>query len=171
MITRTSGGVGGVQPINWGVIVASCLLVTSGAFFVLSTPEELETELYPNFGWISGAAFGVSWPYWWFYAKVSRDEYFESLSSDFFTTAAQVLPVLALATVVDLRGASHVRRSQPAIYVLVIALGELSSIYATAFEHGRSATTFGLTCGALLGGFVGLLLAILTPSAAGSASR
>jgi hypothetical protein len=142
-------------------------------FFVFATyafliPSRLWlTWLLPRFGAVSVAVTLATCPFLGWYGQ-----HFSPASSEFFTTVAQVLPVLFLAAVVDLRNNRKFAHSQILLYISVIFLGELTCLSEIAFEARDLyfSLDFGIVSASILGAFAGLAIALLGRNADDSAA-
>jgi hypothetical protein len=136
------------------VFVASLLSVL---YFI---PNERWARLVaPNFGFVAVVSMVVSYFFWRWYAG-SRDA---EPASDFYTTTAQILPVLLLAALIDARQTRNANRWQAASYFAVIGIGEFEALLASAFDvRVRSAITFAQVAAAVTGAMAGLMCALLT---------
>src|SRR5215211_615906 len=131
--------------------------IACGIFAAVSfVPNRVVTKFVsPHFGTIGFVAAGINVPYWYWYHHV-RDV---GVVSDFYSVVAQVIPVLVLATLVDL-GHRDADDSQVLIVVFFAAFGELSSLFALAYSRDTS-VLFSFVCSALIGVLASFALSVL----------
>jgi hypothetical protein len=89
-------------------------------------------------------------------------------ASQFFEISAQVLPVVLLAAVIDVRRSRYLNSYQLALPIFVVFLGEMAALNILAFgenENGRhlqaSATDFAIVAASLVSTVAALLFAVL----------
>jgi hypothetical protein len=122
--------------------------------------RERYVQLFKNhFGWIPVTFGALTYPYWLWYAGSIVDV-------GFFQTAAQVLPVILLATVIDVRQSSTLRSDQLALPIIAVFLGEIAALNETAFQHsaysiGRVGADFAVVASSLVVSIVALIMAVL----------
>jgi hypothetical protein len=107
-----------------------------------------------------GCRWGV---YGYYYAYAERAVAGELVQGDFYTTVAQVLPVLLLALTVDVSQSKALGGADIAWIVLVALAGEGTALTAAAFADQRGPFNFSV----LIGSLVGLGLALVMALAAG----
>lgn len=118
--------------------------------------------VYPRLGVASLSMAVLTGPLWYLYASRYADFRTSNATQvDFFSTAAQVLPILLLATLVEFRGDRGVPPGQKAAYVFVIAFGEITCLFHLAFTADTT-IGFSLVSASLVGGLVGTLLSVLS---------
>jgi hypothetical protein len=111
----------------------------------------------PNFGYIAAGVLIVSYFYWLWYASARGKE----AGSEFYGTAAQIIPVFLLAALIDARQTRDANRWQTAIYFVVIALGESVALLVLAFDV-RNSMTFAQVAASVSGAVAGLACALLS---------
>ena len=84
----------------------------------------------------------------------------ESPESDFFHAAADVLPVLLLAAVIDVRREKDLQSKQLVLPVIAVFLGEVSALSALAFGDAGS-NDFASVAASLVSTVVALILAVM----------
>lgn len=142
---------------GWIVLLAGILV----GFVVIFTPRERYRVMFAeHFGWAPVTIGALSYWYWKWYTGSTP------ASSDFFNTAAQVLPVLLLAAVVDVRRSTILKSSQLALPVLAVFLGEMSALsesgfYSTNVKYAGVTTDFAVVSASLVTAVVALLMALL----------
>lgn len=119
-----------------------------------------------TFGWLPVFLGGLSYGFWYWYASQLGGE----PGSDFFHAAADVLPVLLLAAVVDVRRAKELQSKQLVLPIIAVFLGEISALNALAFGFAGPGD-FAAVASSLVSTTVALVLAVmadLLPSVDGS---
>lgn len=147
-------------PLTWPVSAMGALVFASVAYLWQLQPGEWLNKLYPNFGLISLAAGAVTLPFWWEYRRV----YFASAAQggtqdEFFATIAAVLPILLLATTVDLRQSRAVETYQIAFFVMSVAFGEFACLFSLSYDF-RQPYQFGIASSSMVAAFVGLAICL-----------
>jgi hypothetical protein len=128
---------------------------------IIATPRERYREIFANhFGWIPVSIGAVSYWYWKWYGGA------DVVDSSFFDTAAQVLPILLLAAVVDVRRSMILKSSQLALPMIAIFLGEMTALNESAFSsrmtrYGSVNSDFAVVSASLVIAIVALFMAIL----------
>jgi hypothetical protein len=143
------------------------LFIISGFLFVRflwKTPrEKYGTIFVSTFGWLPVFMGALSYGYWYWYARVMGGV----PDANFFHAAAEVLPVLLLATVVDVRRTKDLEGKQLVLPIAAVFLGELSALNALAFGNA-GASDFAAVASSFVTSIVALVLAViadLAPSA------
>jgi hypothetical protein len=154
-LTARVGRIPGNGPFE--IFVGICLV---GGILLWIIPRERYGSIFANtFGWLPVLLGAASWPYWhwWatFYPPITPN-------TAFFETAAQVLPVLLLAAVIDVRRSVTLKSSQLILPIIVVFLGEVNALDATAFEVGNATSSdFASVAASLTSTFIALTLAVL----------
>jgi hypothetical protein len=133
--------------------------------FLWKTPREKYGAIFVRtFGWLPVFLGALSYGYWYWYASLLG----RSPDPNFFHAAAEVLPVLLLATVVDVRRTKDLESKQLVLPIAAVFLGELSALNALAFGNA-GANDFAAVASSFVSSIVALVLAVmadLAPSAA-----
>ncbi|WP_405090907.1 hypothetical protein OG767_26025 [Micromonospora sp. NBC_01392] len=124
-----------------------------GSFFL---PYSFWKFASPHFGVLAAIAYVLSFPYWYWYAVLSDRD----IETDFFSTVGQVLPVLLLAALVDLKRTSDSTTKNLLLFIAVAAAGEFSCLFGLAFKV-QDSSLFGHAAAACVGTFVGLGVSLL----------
>ena len=120
-------------------------------------PRRRYTILFAGlFGWLPVLLGAVSYPYWYWYAGLVGS----APSRDFFSAATGVLPVLLLATVLDVRRTRDLESKQLVLPVVAVFLGELAALNALAFGD-QGAVAFAAVSSSLVVSVVALILAVM----------
>jgi hypothetical protein len=141
--------------LDWqsaAIVLFGLILCTVAA----SIPRSIWAALFRrHFVWMPSVVGLVTWPFWYWYANTQqlRDAYFE--------VSAQVLPVLLLAAVIDVRRSRHLRSDQLLSPLLVILIGEMTAIGAIAYTSQVNARNFAVVAAATVTAIVALAFAIL----------
>lgn len=154
-LTARVGLIPGNGPFNIFVVI----FVVVGFLLTVIDRKYYRSIFASTFGWLPVLLGAVSWPYWYwwgtFYPPIIPN-------TAFFETAAQVLPVLLLAAVIDVRRSTTLRSSQLTLPIIVVFLGEINALNATAFEVGTAPTSdFASVAASLTSTFIALILAVL----------
>jgi hypothetical protein len=118
------------------------------------------------FGWLPVFLGALSYGYWYWYASLAR----RSPDSTFFHAAADVLPIILLATVVDVRRTRDLESRQLVLPIAVVFLGELAALNALAFGNAGPAD-FAAVASSFVSSIVALVLAVLADIAPTSDER
>jgi hypothetical protein len=127
---------------------------------IILLPRKRYLQLFKkHFGWIPVTLGALTYPYWLWYAGNTVDV-------GFFQTAAQVLPVILLAAIIDVRQSSILRSDQLALPIIAVFLGEIAALNETAFQHyaataGRVGADFAVVASSLVVSIVALIMAVL----------
>jgi hypothetical protein len=149
----------GVQ--NWGVnrrSLAFYFFLACGAlfgFFLWKVPRERYSKAFPRiFGWLPVFLGAASYPFLYGYAigEVPKD--------NFFHAAAEVLPVLLLATVVDVRRTNDLEGKELVLPIAAVFLGELAALNALAFGNAGPGD-FAAVASSFVTVIVALVLAVM----------
>lgn len=118
-----------------------------------------------HFEWVPAVAGVVSYPFWLWYSNKLGD-----VNVNFFESSAQVLPVVLLSVVIDVRRSTSLNSRQLLVPIVIVILGEIIALDSTAFEQGsRAHESFALVCSALITAVVALLFAVLAAPDEGQA--
>jgi hypothetical protein len=141
------------------IIIAAASAATSAAAVVILDldPEGWRAQLYPNIGIISLIGGLLTFPYWYWYASTAPP-----VAGEFYSTVAQVIPVLLLTAVVDLRTGDRPDGDQQPMLVGIVAVGEFFALYAIAYEL-RFAAIFAIVSSSIIASLIGLLIAVFSP--------
>jgi hypothetical protein len=149
---------------NENNVVAVVVLVVGvavGATIAL-TPRERYLQLFiKHFGWIPTCLGTLSYWYWHWYANNVGP-----VGGNFFDTAAQVLPVILLAAVVDVRRSTTLNSSQLALPIIAVFLGEIAALNESAFnaasvQDGTVNNDFAVVASSLVTAVIALIMAVL----------
>jgi hypothetical protein len=113
------------------------------------------------FGWLPVLLGAISCPYWYWYDVFSPPSV---PSSSYFETVAQVLPVLLLAVVIDVRRTRTLRSSQLTLPIIAFLIGEINALDAIAFGVGDgdgAGLAFTIVSASLVSTIAALILAVL----------
>jgi hypothetical protein len=120
-------------------------------------PKEYSNRFVDFFGWLPVFLGLLSYGYWYWYASLAGD----SPDSTFFHAAADVLPILLLATVVDVRRTRDLAGKQLVLPIAAVFLGELAALNALAFGNAGPAD-FAAVASSFVTSIVALVLAVLS---------
>jgi hypothetical protein len=127
------------------------------------TPRERYNAIFTNtFGWLPVFLGALSYGYWYWYASQRGDP-----GPDFFHAAAEVLPLLLLAAVVDVRRAEHLQSKQLVLPIVAVFLGEIAALNALAFG-GAGPYDFAAVASSFVSSIVALVLAVMADIAPSS---
>lgn len=122
-------------------------------------PRDRYQAIFANtFGWLPVVLGAISWPYWSWYGTWHPQIL---AGADFYATAAQVLPVLLLAAVIDVRRSGTLKTSQLVLPVVVVFLGEIDALGVLAFPHTNATSEFASVAASFTSTIIALLLAVL----------
>jgi len=155
---RSYKGYGGLAQA-WQFLVVLAVGVIIALPVILLRPEQYLKLTKKHFGWIPVTLGALTYPYWLWYAGNSVDV-------GFFQTAAQVLPVILLAAIVDVRQSSIVRSEQLALPVIAVFLGEIAALNEAAFQNnsyavGRVGADFAVVASSFVVSIVALIMTVL----------
>jgi len=133
--------------------------IVAGAL-IWTVPRETFQHIFPNiFGWLPVVVGVASWPYWYWYCTFAPPRV---PNVGFFETAAQVLPVLLLATVIDVRRTQELKSGQLVLPIIAVFLGELDALDAIAFSSADATpSAFAVVAASLVTSIAALILAVL----------
>jgi hypothetical protein len=139
--------------IQSAAIVVFGLILAAAALVV---PRSVWSGLLErHFVWIPSVIGLITWPFWYSYAGTQR------LDGAFFDVSAQVLPVLLLASVIDVRRSRHLRSYQIISPMLVILIGEVTAVGAVAFPSQVNPRNFAVVAAAIVTAVVALAFVVL----------
>jgi hypothetical protein len=119
-------------------------------------PRERYSAIFANiFGWLPVTLGTVSYPFWYWYAKN------QEIGGEFFHAAADILPVLLLATVIDVRRTNELEGKQLVPPIAAVFLGELASLNALAFSDSDMTANFAATSSSLVVATFALVIAVM----------
>lgn len=150
----------GKTPNPWQFVVALAVGIAFGLVIVL-VPRKQYAQLFKrHFGWVPVTLGTLSYWYWLWYAGKS------TIDVGFFQTAAQVLPVILLAAVVDVRQSSILKSNQLALPIIAVFLGEIAALNEAAFQvssskFGRVPADFAVVAASLVTSIAALVMAVL----------
>jgi hypothetical protein len=107
----------------------------------------------------------LSYPFWYWYA----DSYPEDIGGEFFHASADILPVLLLATIIDVRRTNELEGKQLVPPIAAVFLGELAALNALAFTDSSQVSNFAAVSASLVVATFALVIAVmadLSPSEA-----
>lgn len=158
LLTALTAGV-----LNWGadrhvwpfyIILAGGILF---GFLLWKTPRERYRDRFASlFGWLPVTLGALTYGYWYWYASFLGD----TPGSEFFHAAAEVLPVLLLATVVDVRRTRYLESKQLVLPIAAVFLGELAALNILAFGNAGP-TDFAAVASSFVTSIVALILAVM----------
>jgi hypothetical protein len=100
----------------------------------------------------------LSYPFWYWYASA----YSGNVGDEFFHAAADILPVLLLATILDVRRTNELEGKQLVPPVAAVFFGELAALNALAFSDGGDmVTNFAAVSSSLVTATFALIIAVM----------
>jgi hypothetical protein len=144
----------------WQFVVVLTVGIALGLTVILIPREQYLLLFRRHFGWIPVALGTLSYWYWLWYTGGG------SVDVGFFETAAQVLPVLLLAAVVEVRQASILKTHQLALPIIAVFLGEVAALNEAGFQTGATAegrvpADFAVVASSLVTAVAALIMAVL----------
>jgi hypothetical protein len=125
--------------------------------FLYRTPRERLDIIFANtFGWLPVFLGALSYWYWVWYAREAG----VTPGPEFFHASAEVLPVLLLAAVVDVRRTKRLQSKQLVLPIAAVFLGELAALDALAFG-GADRYHFAAVASSFVSSIVALVLAVM----------
>jgi len=109
-----------------------------------------------TFGWLPVFLGAVSYVYWYWYGK---QQHFLP-QKEFFLASAEVLPLLLLAAVVDVRRTERLQSKQLVLPVVGVFLGELAALDSLAFGPSPG-YSFAAVASSFVSSIVVLVLAVM----------
>lgn len=143
---------------NRPLLIFTIIAAVAGMILSIIPREKYQAIFANTFGWLPVVLGAISWPYWYWYGTWHPPVL---AHADFFATAAQVLPVLLLAAVIDVRRSSTLKSSQLVLPVIVVFLGEIDALGVLAFPQTNATTEFASVSASFTSTIIALLLAVL----------
>jgi hypothetical protein len=147
-----------VAPWQFIAILAAAVIV---AILLVAIPRPAYSKLFSeNVGWLTVSLGALSYPYWYWVAG----DYGILPSQSFFEIAAQILPVLLLAAIIDVRQSAALNSYQLVLPVIAAFLGESAALSQVAFQfpdHYARVTGFAAVASSLVAVFLTLIFAVL----------
>jgi hypothetical protein len=135
------------------------IFLSIGIFFgvlLWKIPRERYNIIFASiFGWLPAFLGALSYIFWYWYATGS------SIGETFFHAAADVLPVLLLATVIDIRRTNDLEGKQLVLPIAAVFLGELTALNALAFPDNVVPADFAAVASSLVTATIALVLAVM----------
>ena len=155
---RSYKGYGGLAQAWQYLAVLAAGVIIALPVILLSRKRYLKL-FKKHFGWIPVTLGALTYPYWLWYAGNRVDV-------GFFQTAAQVLPVILLAAIIDVRQSSILRSDQLALPIIAVFLGEIAALNEAAFQNsayavGRVGADFAVVASSFVVSIVALIMAVL----------
>ena len=145
-------------------VILVTLGILAGVLLIPIEPSKYQSLYKRHFGWLPVTAGLVTYPLWWWYSYQLKIP----PASQFFEISAQVLPVLLLAAIIDVRRSASLRGYQLILPTIAVVLGEVAALNALAFGEERkghylhaTATDFAIVATSLTSTFIALVLAVL----------
>ncbi len=109
---------------TWPVVLFTAIGIVAGAA-LLAVPREKYRSLFAkHFGWLPVTAGLATYPLmYWTASRLDIEP-----ASQFFEISAQVLPVVLLAAVIDVRRSRYLKSYQLALPIFVVFLGEMAAL-------------------------------------------
>jgi hypothetical protein len=144
-------------------IIALLIAVLIGVIIAATPRQKYTTFFARHFGWLPVAAAALSYPFWYWRSEQMTGG---GPDTDFFSVAAQVLPVLLLAAIIDVRRSAYLKSYQLILPIAAVYLGETSALNVLAFfnknsEAPASAGDFATVSASLVCATLALVLAVL----------
>jgi hypothetical protein len=117
--------------------------------------ERYSTIFASTFGWLPVVLGMLSSIFWYPYAVGYE------VGGEFFHAAADVLPVLLLATVIDVRRTNELEGKQLVLPIAAVFLGELAALNSLAFPEDVRPSDFAAVASSLVTASVALVLAVM----------
>jgi hypothetical protein len=126
-------------------------------WFLYRTSREKQNVIFENtFGWLPVFLGALSYGYWYWYGE---QQYYLP-EKEFFLASAEVLPLLLLAAVVDVRRTERLQSKQLVLPVVAVFVGELAALNALAFGPSRYYSFAGVAS-SFVSSIVALVLAVM----------
>ena len=139
------------------IFLGICIII--GALMLITSRERYQSIFASTFGWLPVLLGLASWPFWHWYADFESPT---TPSMQFFEVAAQVLPLLLLATVIDVRRTKELKSNQLVLPIISIFLAELQALNAVAWAgHDATPTQFATVAAGLVTSIFALILAVM----------
>lgn len=150
MTAQVVGFHAGVFPLS---AIALILVVTATLGGI--PRKKFASFFVSTFGWLPVTIGSLSYFFWYSYA-----ENFDPPESDFFHAAADVLPVLLLAAVLDVRRSKTLESKGLILPIIAVFLGEIAALNSLAFGYAGPGD-FAAVSASLVSTTVALVLAVL----------
>lgn len=119
-------------------------------------PRRTFVTLFANtFGWLPVFLGSLTYPFWYIYA-----DNFNGIEAEFFHASADVLPVLLLAAVIDVRRSETLESKGLVLPIIAVFLGEVAALNALAFGYARP-EDFAAVASSLVSTTLALVLAVM----------
>jgi hypothetical protein len=148
----------------WPAVVFVILAVIFGLFLYRTSRERLDALFANTFGWLPVFLGALSYWYWVWYAHQIGG----FPRTEFFLASAEVLPVLLLAAVVDVRRTQRLQSNQLILPITAVFLGELAALNALAFGNAGP-YDFAAVASSFVSSIVALVLAVMADIVASDA--
>jgi hypothetical protein len=147
---------GGPLKHLWPIAV----LIASGLVFMwllYRTSRERQNAIFENtFGWLPVFLGAATYGYWYWYGQ--QQDYLPQ--KEFFLASAEVLPLLLIAAVVEVRRTERLQSRQLVLPVVAVFLGELAALDALAFGP-PGYYSFAAVASSFVSSIVALVLAVM----------
>jgi hypothetical protein len=146
---------------NWGAnrnlwpcyVFLACAILFG--FLLWKIPRERYSALFASiFGWIPVTLGALTYIFWYWYAIGNTP------GDTFFHAAADVLPIILLATVVDVRRTKDLEGKQLVLPIAAVFLGELAALNVLAFGDAGP-EDFAAVASSFVTAIVALVLAVM----------
>jgi hypothetical protein len=118
----------------WPLVLFSVIGIVWGTMLITVPRRKYPSLFIKHFGWLPVTLGVATYPLLYWTARQVRIV----PASQYFEISAQVLPVLLLAAVVDVRRSSYLKSYQLALPIIVVFLGEIAALNILAFgENGQ----------------------------------
>ena len=131
---------------------------TLGFVLLSRVDREKYSALFASiFGWVPVFLGSLSYPFWYWYAS----GYSNDIGSEFFHAAADILPVLLLATVIDVHRTNELEGRQLIPPIAAVFFGELAALNALAFTDSGTVDNFAVVSASLVTATFALVIAVM----------
>jgi len=121
-------------------------------------PRERYSALFASiFGWVPVTLGALSYPFWYLYASAYQGD----IGGEFFHAAADILPILLLATVIDVRRTNELSGKQLVPPIAAVFFGELAALNALAFTDSSMVANFAAVSSSLVTATFALIIAVM----------
>jgi len=132
-------------------------------FLLWKVPRERYSAIFASiFGWLPVTLGALSYPFWYWYASG------QEIGNEFFHAAADILPVLLLATVIDVRRTNELSGKQLVPPIAAVFLGELAALNGLAFYDSDMTANFAAVSSSLVTSIFALVIAVMADLAPAS---
>jgi hypothetical protein len=143
----------GVKSLPYDVFLAVALIF---GCLLWKIPRERYSVILPSvFGWLPALLGAATYGFWYWYASGY------DIGGEFFHAAADVLPVLLLATIIDVRRTNDLEGKQLVLPIAVVFIGELIALNSLAFPDDVGPSSFAVVSSSLVTAVVALVLAVM----------